>query len=74
VTLRDLCDVVYVMQVGELERQIIPLAAAVIASGNGTAETAGLIAEARASFDAELVSDPKPENVLVALRRELGVA
>jgi hypothetical protein len=62
------------VQVGELERQIVPLVAAVIAGGNATEETAGLITEARTRFDSELVVDPTSSTALRALKRELGVA
>jgi hypothetical protein len=70
--LRDLCDVVYALQVDRLERETFALIA-----GGATVDGKPLsLTEVRASFDASLTVAPAAavDGDELALRRALGVA
>lgn len=61
------------MQVEQLERQIVPLAAALTAAGSEAA--VGLIEESRTRFDEALVAESDVDGQIAELKREMrGVA
>ena len=75
-SLRDVCDIAYVLLVERLERQVLSerqVAATLVAGGAQDIEMPQMD-EARAAFDAALVADPVIESPRAALLRELGVA
>jgi hypothetical protein len=71
-SLREVCDVVYALQVDRLERETLALIV-----GGATVDGKPLsLTEVRASFDASLTAIPAagPDGDELALRRALGVA
>jgi hypothetical protein len=73
-TLRDLCDIAYVVQVRQADAVAIDLAAAMVADGMTYLESLSFLDGARADFDAALCAAPPPPSKAELLRRELGVA
>ena len=73
-SLRDLCDVAYVLWVAQEEQQAVAVITGVWAAGAGDKETP-TVADYRTSFDEGLCAPPEPESDSQRLRRELlGVA
>jgi len=70
------CDIVYVLLVERLERQVLSerQVAAVLAAGGAADVEMPSMDDARATFDAALVAEPVPESPRAAMLRELGVA
>jgi hypothetical protein len=76
VTLRDLCDITYVLLIEQLERLVLSerqIVATLLAAGAPDIEMP-LMDEVRAVFDAALIAEPVPESPRAALLRSLGIS